>query len=162
MYSNYYSEDGVTKVLLNVDIFCTKLPGVLQTTAIFIVATVTASKFVLQKYFLSYDSNYNCWVLSSYSKIFNSSTIFYHHLLFANIFKRDISNLRNIVITVVYVVTETEVDKYFRMVKGDKTINLFRNVTSFNLFGFLPFFIFIYIQGVPGRMCQTSGGCSLC
>jgi len=20
----------------------------------------------------------------------------------------------------------------------------------------------VYIQGVPGRMCQTSGGCSLC
>jgi len=22
--------------------------------------------------------------------------------------------------------------------------------------------IYIYIQGVPGGMCQTSGGCSLC
>jgi len=23
-------------------------------------------------------------------------------------------------------------------------------------------YIYIYIQGVPGGMCQTSGGCSLC
>ena len=27
---------------------------------------------------------------------------------------------------------------------------------------FLPEHIYIYIQGVPGGMCQTSGGCSLC
>jgi hypothetical protein len=62
MYSNYYSEDGVIKVLRNVDTFCTKLHGILQNKTIFILATVTASKFVLQKYFPSYYSNYNCWV----------------------------------------------------------------------------------------------------
>jgi hypothetical protein len=149
MYSNYYSEDWITKILRNVDIFCTKLPGILQNTAIFMVATVTASKFVLQKYFLSYYSNYNCWVLSSYCKIFNSSTIFYHHLFFANIFKRDFSNLRNTVIAIVCVVTETKVDKSFTMVNGDKTINLFSNVTWFNMFCFLPFFfIFFYIYSM--------------
>ena len=88
MYSIYYSEDGVTKVLRNVHTFCRNPFGVIQNTTIFIVATVTASKFVLQKYFIPYYSNYNCWVLASNCKISNSSNIYYRQLLFPNCFKR--------------------------------------------------------------------------
>jgi len=120
MYSNYYSKVGVNKVLRNIDTFCPKLLGVLQNITIFIFATVTASKFLLQKYFLSYYSNNSCWVLASNCKMSNSSTIYYRHLFFANSFKWSISNPRIIVTTIVYVVKEMEVDKYFKMEKATK------------------------------------------
>ena len=88
MYSNCYFEDGVTKILRNVDIFCRNIPGVIQSTTIFIVTTVMASKFVLQKYFISHYSNYNYWVLASNCKISSSSTKYYRQLFFPNSFKR--------------------------------------------------------------------------
>jgi len=41
------------------------------------------------------------------------------------------------------------------------TINIFHFVLLFSLISY-AFNAFPHIQGVPGGMCQTSGGCSLC
>ena len=36
------------------------------------------------------------------------------------------------------------------------------NVNMYSINIYIYIYIYIYTQGVPGGMCQTSGGCSLC
>jgi hypothetical protein len=46
---------------------------------------------------------------------------------------------------------------------SDKTLVYYSEVLKHNVkeINNTMFLIYIYIQGVPGGMCQTSGGCSL-